>query len=131
MKLDHEYIKKILEAFEKIEKPYVNLKEVCIAAEVGLEENALYHFEILYDMKLVVRSDGEIGVGATTDENGEPSISVGIFFRLTADGHEYLSSIKKPQIWNKAKKIAGDLGVGAMKEALKSLTQALINSQIN
>ena len=131
--MDHELIKKILLNLEESETAYTKLKTV--AENLGLnfddapDEAFVYNCELIANKKLIIDENGTYKIGR---KFGEPSkiIFFPIGFRLTAEGHEYLSAIKKPAIWEKTKKIAGDAGLGTMIEAAKIVVSEAIKNAI-
>jgi len=128
MKMDHELIKKILLGFEKASTPYASLKKVAEIENLEIDDNFIYNCDLIADRRLIVDSNGISKTGIKKDLGGDFSMAV-IGLRLSAEGHEYLSAIKKPAIWEKTKKIAGDAGLGTMIEVAKiALGEAIKNA---
>ena len=132
MKLDHEIIKKILLAFEKSETPYTDLRKIAELSGIDYTDNRLfYHCELLADQGLIVGQNGSsnIGIGSYDFPNDIVNVSL-VNIRLSAMGHEYIAAIKKPEIWEKTKKVVGEGGLAIMVETAKSVLQGFINSKV-
>jgi hypothetical protein len=131
MKMDHELIKKILIAFEESETAYTKLDTIADKIEIEDKtfEEYIYNCELIADKELIVDENSNYEVGKKYADGGK-RMPLRFGFRLTAEGHEYLSAIKKPAIWEKTKKIAGDAGLGTMIEAAKLVLSEAIKNAI-
>ncbi|EMI4403229.1 DUF2513 domain-containing protein [Vibrio parahaemolyticus] len=106
MKVDYEYLKLLLEAFEKAEKPYPLISEIAsLSSEV--DNQFVFHMEILHDQGFLqyLTRYGKSPFEPDLDE--EDDFSWADFnVRLTAQGYDFLSALHQKNIWNAIK---GDL----------------------
>src|SRR5664279_4892716 len=89
MKIDHDYLKKLLEACQASEKPSFNIEDLKAA---GLDYNDAkfeFHRAILDDKGFIQQDDGDPGFGLTKSIDGFLSWAV-LPLRLTASGHDFL-----------------------------------------
>lgn len=129
MRIDHDLIKLLLNAFEALPETFVTLELVAKQARRDIEDEVVLHqFQMMQDAGYILRHDGKNGVGIVIGSDGHKALNTGIPFRLTAHGHEFLASINNPEIWTKAKAKFGTLGMEAMKEGVKGLTKTLVQS---
>ncbi len=63
MKIDQQYLKNLLIAFEDTEGPDTLLEELESAGYNRDDPNFVFHMRLLYDNGLIVRTDGEQGFG--------------------------------------------------------------------
>ena len=106
MKVNYEYLKQLLEAFEKVEKPYPLISEISnLSKEV--DNQFVFHMGILHDqgfLQYLIRH-GQSPFEPDIDEIDD--FSWGDFnVRLTAQGYDFLSALHQKNIWNAIK---GDL----------------------
>ncbi|WP_026784898.1 DUF2513 domain-containing protein [Pleomorphomonas koreensis] len=118
---DMELIRALLLKLEAIPKhPASNMtidpndKEVAVP---GYEvEQIAYHLELIDE------------AGFIDNANIHPSYGIG-FRKLTWDGHDFLDSIRDPDVWNKTKQGAAAAG-GFTLDLLKDLAKGFLRKQI-
>lgn len=134
MKIDHEYLKGLLQAFQEAEGPYTTIDEL---RENGYPYNNKafnFHMNILTDQGLIEgTATGKSSVGMERALSGEIIWIHGVKIRLTAAGHEYIDTLNEPGVWNviqanfkdsaleTIKTIAKDLAVGFARKKVKEL----------
>lgn len=109
MKIDHDYLKKLLEACQASEKPTFDIEDLKAA---GLDYNDTkfeFHMAILDDQGFIRQDDGDPGFGLTKSMDGFLSWSV-LPLRLTASGHDFLDTVQNPEVWSKTKAAAKKVG---------------------
>lgn len=109
MKIDHDYLKKILEACQASEKPTFNITDLDAA---GFDHNTPefeFHMAILDDKGFVEQEDGEPGFGLIKGAGGFSSWAI-LPLRLTAAGHDFIDSVQSPEVWAKTKAAAKKVG---------------------
>ena len=129
LKIDYEYVEKILEAFLDSELPTMNWKsfEMLRADD---DHKFVFHIEIMVDKGLIVGAlkSGDIGISRT---HSDYIISI-VPWRLTSDGHDFANALTKPSvlatIQNKFKEegLSAVIGIAkkiAEKQALKLLEE--------
>ncbi|MFA7497008.1 MAG: DUF2513 domain-containing protein [Acidithiobacillus sp.] len=119
MRVDYEYISKILDVFLNSERTTVDWNDF-YPFHSESEDRFVFHIEILRDKGLVsgVRgSDNTLGINGI---HGEYYISV-VPWRLTADGHDFASAITKPSVLIAIKNKFKTEGIGAVIEIAKKI----------
>ncbi len=97
MRIDYEYLQKILDVFLESELPTVTWnsfpKEL-----VEDEHKMVFHLEILFDKGVIqsLHEYGKSGIHRSTHSD-EYTISISDW-RLTADGHDFASALSKPDV---------------------------------
>ncbi|HDY7526653.1 TPA: DUF2513 domain-containing protein [Vibrio vulnificus] len=136
MKIDKEYLKELLEAFESAERPTTNITELETKGFHYDDDKFILHTDILID-KGYIQSFGfkTRGVGYILMGNGTRSWSV-VPLRLTAFGHDFIESLNEPNVWDEIQSnfkeasfetmvsVAKDLAKGFAKKKVKSLLEA-------
>jgi len=129
MKIDYDYLKKLLETFESSEKPVISFNEL---EQAGLSENEdvlLFHMQQLEDQSFIARADGEPGLGYIFSVGGEVYWS-DIDLRLTAFGYEFLDALRNKEIFNKLKTEFKDNSIGTIVNASKQLLEGFVKKKI-
>lgn len=138
MKIDWEYIKGLLEAFEESDQRTLTLFDL---KKVGFDfeedqDNFIFHMQLLCDEDLIDRESGhkEMGpkiFGLLKTSMGY-TVSV-IPLRLTMSGHEFAANLRDKEIWAKIKTnisnqsfsaivtLAKDLSVGYAKKKVEAI----------
>ncbi|MDM5131848.1 DUF2513 domain-containing protein [Aeromonas piscicola] len=133
MKIEHEYLKGLLEAFEASDAPTTDIKELEQAGFSYQEEKFIFHLSILADQNLVERECGH-GLGYQKGIDGYISWSV-VPLRLTATGHEFLEALRNSKIWDTIKSEFKDASIGTLwrvsKDLLEGYTKKKVTSLLN
>lgn len=120
MKRDMDLVRQLLLLLEQRESPaHIHAKDIQVENASVLEIQ--YHLNLMFQAGLI---DGEPTKSSTSDR----LISV-TPFGLTWQGHEFLESVRDPEIWTKAKAGAAAAGTVGI-EFLWAIAKALIASQI-
>ena len=93
MKIDHDYLKKLLEAYQAAEGPTTDLKELQRNGIDFEDKKFEFHVVLLLDKGLIEgsgKSGGAGSVGLQRFVNGNMTVSLGVQSRLTATGHEFI-----------------------------------------
>ena len=109
MKIDHDYVKKLLEACQASEKPTFDIEDLKAAGFDYNDANLEFHMAILNDQGFIRQDDGDPGFGLTKGADGSLSWSV-LPLRLTASGHDFLDTVQNPEVWSKTKAAAKKVG---------------------
>ncbi|HEB0104031.1 TPA: DUF2513 domain-containing protein [Serratia marcescens] len=135
MKINQQYLKDLLIAFEDTEGPDTFVEELK-GYEIN-SENFIFHMRLLDDNKLVTRVDGEPGLGHLFRQhmNGYDYRWLNTPLRLTSHGHDFIDALKQKDVWNSVKtefkdvtsirsliKITKSLATGFAKKKIKDLT---------
>ncbi|WJV61368.1 DUF2513 domain-containing protein [Pectobacteriaceae bacterium C52] len=130
MKIDHEYLKGLLEAFEASGEPQTDINKLKRAGyDYGTNE-FLFHMRLLDDRNLIARTDGTFGIGFSEAADDDGSWSV-LPLRLTASGHDFLEAIRNKEVWNTVKTGFKDASIGTIVDASKRLFDGYIQKKID
>lgn len=130
MVIDHEYLKGLLEAFGECENHQTNIKELRHSGFYYLNYEFLFHIRLLDDLKLITRTDGEIGFGYSemSYDNGTWIVTD---LRLTASGHYFLEAIRNKYVWDKVKSDFHEASIGTLVDVSKQLFDGFIKRKID
>ena len=93
MKIDTDYVKKILDTFIESETNYIKTDIFKTMIEENVEK-FLFHWDLLSDKSLIVNMKGEKVKLAVYSMSGEPTINLGISARLHDNGHEFRRTVQ-------------------------------------
>lgn len=130
MKIDQEYLKKILNTFLYSEKPFVESSNFQNAG-IDIDDKFLFHMQILEDQDIIERFDKERDTGI-----GYAIAMSGIFqwmstpLRLTAIGHEFSDALNKVEIWDFMRREFKEASVGTLLKVGKEMLGAFTKKQI-
>lgn len=130
MKIDQDYLKGLLEAFEASDSPdtdILRLNELGFNCET---DTFVFHMRLLGDRNLVVRSDGEPGFGAFDCLDGSIHWAV-MPLRLTAIGHDFLDALRNQEVWSTLKTGFKDASMGTLMTVSKELFNRALNKQLD
>ena len=141
MKIDNNYIKKLLHTVESMEsaRPYLG----DVLESMGLEDVSdefILHYEVLFDYEFLEAPSGngysgEIGIKQSAD---------GMYFwsnipiRLTAQGHEFIQAMDKSEVWDIVKtefkessvKTVFNVATGIAENYAKKKLKSLLGEEI-
>lgn len=127
MRIDHDYLKKLLEAFQAAPGLTTNIHEL---ASHGLDyesDQFWFHMQILEDQGLV-QGAAKGGLGYSVALNGSPNIWA-TPLRLTAAGHDFLEALQNDTVWNTIQNKLPGAALGTLLSVAKELLiQAVRNS---
>jgi hypothetical protein len=109
MKIDHEYLKKLLEACQASDKPTFDIEDLKAAGFDYSDLQFEFHMAILVDQGFIQQDDGDPGFGLTKGIDGFVSWSV-LPLRLTASGHDFIDSVQNSDVWSKTKDAVQKVG---------------------
>jgi hypothetical protein len=129
MKIDHDYLKKLLEAFEAAPAPIVNILELQAAGLDYDNDQFVFHMDILDDLGFVERDDREPGFGLTRGLDGHMSWSV-LPLRLTAQGHQFIEALRNKEVWATLKRDFRDASVNTLWDVSTKLLEGYTRKKI-
>lgn len=118
MKIDTDYVKKILDTFIESETNYIKTDIFKTMIEENVEK-FLFHWDLLSDKSLIVNMKGEKVKLAVYSISGEPTINLGISARLHDNGHEFYNMLKDDTAINKIQSNVKNLSIDLLLEASK------------
>ncbi|HFU0207724.1 TPA: DUF2513 domain-containing protein [Escherichia coli] len=133
MKLDQQYLKDLLIAFEKTYGPDTMLSELEDNGFNRYDQNFIFHMRLLCDYKLIVRVDGKPGFGhimSTELGEGVEYSWLEVPLRLTARGHDFIADLRQKEVWQAIKTNFKDEGIGTLMSVSKSLAKGFARKKI-
>jgi hypothetical protein len=130
MKIDQDYLKGLLEAFESSEAPDTDIMHL---NEQGYDcdtDAFIFHMRLLEDRGLIVRSDGERGFGAIQSLDGQTHWAV-MPLRLTATGHDFIDALRNKEVWSTLKTGFKDASMGTLMTVSKELFKRALAKQMD
>ncbi|HHK9581905.1 DUF2513 domain-containing protein [Citrobacter sp. Cb008] len=130
MKIEQDYLKGLLEAFEASDSPDTDILRL---NELGFNCDTdifVFHMRLLEDRGLIVRSDGEPGFGAYGSLDGSTHWAV-MPLRLTAIGHDFLDALRNQEVWSTLKTGFKDASMGTLMTVSKELFNRALNKQLD
>jgi len=130
MKIDQDYLKGLLEAFEASDLPDTDISRL---NELGFNcrtDTFVFHMRLLEDRGLIVRSDGDPGFGAFSSLDGSTHWAV-MPLRLTALGHDFLDALRNQEVWSTLKTGFKDASMGTLMTVSKELFNRALNKQLD
>ena len=129
MKIDHEYLKGLLIAFEDSPNPDTNVNELKERGYDFAVPEFIFHMRLLDDQRLIQRTDGEPGFGFYQGIGGPGQYAV-MPLRLTSNGHEFISDLRQKEVWNTVKTNFKDVGISTLVDISKTLAQGFAKQKI-
>lgn len=130
MKIEPDYLKGLLEAFEASESPKTDIVELSERGFHYDSEIFVFHMRLLDDRNLIARTDGESGFGAEESADGIPHWSV-LPLRLTASGHDFLEALRNQEVWATLKSGFKDASMGTLVTVSKELLNRALQKQLD
>lgn len=129
MKIDYEYLKGLLIAFEKAECPYTDINELKKNGFACGEDVFPFHMAILYDKNFIESSSPKYGFGYLNVDSSGPSW-IEVELRLTVSGHEFLASLNDPDVWDEICKNFKKSGIDTVKLVAIDLAKGFAKKKV-
>ena len=129
MKLDQDYLKKLLEAFEAAPRPITNIEELKATGMDYADDLFVFHMEYLAYLGFVGRDDGDAGFGMFGGMNGDVMWSV-LPLRLTAQGHQFIEALHNKEMWATIKRDFKEASVSTLYEVGRRLLEGYTRNKI-
>jgi hypothetical protein len=132
MKIDNDYLKKLLDACQSSVGPTFNILDL---KEAGLDyedSQFEFHMAILTDKGFIERDDGDPNFGLFKGIDGHLSWSV-LPLRLTATGQDFADSIHNSEVWSKTKAAAskvGGVGLDLLVQIAKAEAKRFVSEKL-
>ena len=120
MRINKDYLKRLLEAFLESNTPSINLEDFQKIGLVEDEHTFVFHMKILDDQNLIEQMDGDRGFGLTIGADGSYHWSV-LPLRLTARGQDFAIEFCDQKVWSALKSNFDDIGIEALVSVSKEL----------
>ncbi|SRY72850.1 Uncharacterised protein [Escherichia coli] len=129
MKIDHEYLKGLLDAFEASEEPHTDIKQLQLAGYDYSTDEFLFHMRLLADRQLIARTDGKYGFGFSEAADGGSWFVIPL--RLTSSGHDFLEALRNKEVWSSLKTGFKDASIGTLVDVSRRLLDGYIQKKID
>ncbi|QRM32483.1 DUF2513 domain-containing protein [Microvirga sp. VF16] len=129
MKRDLDLVRDLLLALEERHSGHIYPAKLKVAGRSGYEVS--YHLAILEDAGFVRRPEVTITPGSVV--SGRAIQQAGSSIRMTWQGHEFLDTVRDPEIWRKTKAGAskvGSVGVDLLWGLAKEYVRAEIKERL-
>lgn len=128
MKIDHQYLKDLLIAFEDHYAPFITVKTI---NDGGIDNSNKFigHMLIIHDKGLIARLDGDSGIGYLYGMSGwywDNSIPL----RLTAQGHDFIADLRQKEVWETIKTNFKEEGISTLMGLSKSLALSFAKKKV-
>lgn len=130
MKIDHDYLKGLLEAFEAAGEPQTNINKLKQAGFDYHTDEFLFHMRLLDDLNLIAMTSGRNGFGysESSDDGGSWCVTD---LRLTAHGHDFLEAMRNKEVWSTVKNGFKDASIGTLYNVTKQLFDGYVQKRID
>ncbi|MBI3774459.1 MAG: DUF2513 domain-containing protein [Gammaproteobacteria bacterium] len=127
MKIDQEYLKRLLNTFVDSSEHFVELSDFqsnCIA----VDEKFIFHMQMLEDQSLIecLNKDKDLGYSITMSGT---SYWTSKPLRLTAPGLEFAEALNRKEIWEALKSGFKDASLSILTAASKELLAAFVKKK--
>jgi hypothetical protein len=129
MKIDQDYLKKLLEICEAAPTPIFNIEEIKAAGLDFDTDQFVFHMNILNDKGCVERDDREPGFGFFRGSDGHKAWAV-LPLRLTAGGHQFIEALRNKEVWATLKRDFKDASVNTLWDVSKKLLEGYTKKKI-
>ena len=129
MKIDLDYLKKLLEAMEAAPAPVFDIQELRAAGLDYNDDQFIFHMGILDDQAFVQREDREPGFGFSRGLDGHEHW-MPVPLRLTAQGHQFIEALRNKEVFATLKKGFKDASLATLRDVSKKLLEAFVNKKI-
>jgi Hypothetical protein (DUF2513) len=129
MKIDPDYLKKMLETFEAAPAPIFYVSDFQDAGLNFHDHEFIFHLGVLADQGFVARDDRKPGFGLQRGADGSASWSI-VPLRLTAEGHHFIEALKNKEVWATLKKDFKDASLSTLWDVSKKLLEGFAKKKI-
>ena len=125
MKLDLEFFKTLILAFENAPEPRVDFGYLLKSLAVENKSKLAYHLELAADKGLIAGEGEELGIRYDGYEYQWQAIPL----RLTAQGQDFAGAISKNEVWESVKQKAKTESLGVLVSLATSLSVEFAKKQ--
>lgn len=130
MKIDHDYLKALLESCEASPRPIFYVRDLGGDSISYQNEKFVFHMALLVDQGLVEREDGRAGFGFMRGADGHGSWSI-VPLRLTSAGHSFIETLKNKEVWATIKRDFKDASISTLMITAKKLGEGYLTKKIS
>lgn len=130
MKIDQQYLKDLLIAFEDNPDPQTNIEELKEAGFSYMDPKFLFHMRLLDDQNLIQRTDSKSGFGFF--EGADDGGSWGVLpLRLTSRGHDFIAALRQKEVWEQVKTGFKDASISTLINVSRDLAEGYAKKKIS
>ncbi|WP_223565513.1 DUF2513 domain-containing protein [Pantoea sp. OVA07A] len=131
MKIDQQYLKDLLIAFEDTEGSDTSENDLLKAGIDTKSPEFKFHMRLLGDKEFISRLNGEPGWEFYRPVNvGSFTMHVESSLRLTAKGHDFISDLRQKEVWNTVKNNFSDASLSTLSDVVKELAKGYAKQKI-
>jgi hypothetical protein len=130
MKIDHDYLKKLLQACQASDNPTFDIADLQRAGFDYNDRQFEFHMGILADQGFVERDDGDLGFGISKSADGHASWSI-LSLRLTASGHQFAEALCDNRVWSAIKHGFKDASIATLRTVALKLLEGYTQDHIS
>jgi hypothetical protein len=130
LKINEDYLKKLLEACQAAEKPTFDIEELKAAGLDYHDPQFEFHMKILTDQGFIALDDGDPGFGLIKSADGRASWSI-LPLRLTASGHQFIEALSNKEVWAAIKHCFKDASIETLWSVSRKLLEGYAQKKIN
>ena len=127
MKIDDEYLKKLLNTFLDSPRSFVELNDFS-ERSIAIDDKFLFHMQALEDQAMVECLNKEKSLGYIIALSGRFEW-ISRPLRLTAPGHEFADALNRSEVWEGLKSGFKDASLSTLSIAAKELLTAFIKKK--
>lgn len=129
MKINHDYLKRLLEAFESSAEPITDIEYLATTGLKYEDRDFIFHMGILHDKGFVERDDGGLGFGMTRSASREAMWAV-VPLRLTANGHEFTEALRNKEVWSVVKQEFKEASLDTLWRVSRDLLEGFAKKKV-
>ncbi|WMY76416.1 DUF2513 domain-containing protein [Buttiauxella selenatireducens] len=129
MKINQQYLKDLLIAFEDAPNPDTDITELKERGFDYMDPEFMFHMRLLEDQYLIQRTDGQPGFGFYESLGGPGSYAV-MPLRLTAQGHDFIADLRQQEVWSTVKENFKEASMSSLVDIAKQLAQGFAKQKI-
>ena len=129
MKIDQNYLKGLLEAFQAAEHPTTDIDQLKAQGFDYEEDRFIFHLQILNDENLV-EGENSYHLGMKKGADGHVCWSL-VPLRLTAQGHSFIEALQNDDVWTSIKSGFKNASIETLVNVSKNLMEGFLKKKIN
>lgn len=133
MKIDQQYLKDLLIAFEDSEGPDTTLEEIKNAGFETESSAFIFHMRLVHDNGLICKTNGESNLGQifTRTDEGASYFWDEIPWRLSAKGHDFIADLRQKEVWEQVKTGFKDASISTLISVSRELAEGYAKKKIS
>ncbi len=129
MRIDHDYIKRMIEIILNHPGPTFTIEAFDNGGLSYQTPDFEFHMKLFDDQGLIEQDDGDSGFGLFKGADGRASWSV-LPLRLTSRGHDFAEAISEKSVWEKVKKELPGAAMSSLVTVSVGLAQAYAKQRL-